>query len=186
MTFDDALLDAEEKMIKVIEFVKLEFAGVRTGKASPDLVNNLTVSTYGSTMKLRDIAAVTTPDPRLVVIQPWDVGNVEPIRKAIEESKLGIMPLVDGKLIRLQIPPLSEERRRDLVKSVNKMGEEGRVALRAVRRNALDDVKKLQKEGTITEDDLKSGEKEVQKLTDQYNGEIDSLLATKEADLLRV
>ena len=183
---DDVLLDAEEKMLKAVEFVKSEFGGVRTGKASPDLVNNLVVDAYGSKMKLREVAAVTTPDPRLVVIQPWDAGVVDAVRKAIEESKLGISPLVDGKLIRLPIPPLSEERRQDLVKTIKKMGEEGRVALRGVRRHALDEAKRLQKDGDITEDDLKGAEKEVQKITDQYNGEIDTLLATKEAELLKV
>jgi len=186
MALDDVLLDAEEKMVKAIEFVKTEFGGVRTGKASPDLVNNLTVLAYGSHMKLKELAAVTTPDSRMVMIQPWDVGTVDAVRKAIEESKLGISPLVDGKLIRLPIPPLSEERRKDLVKSIGKMAEEGRVALRGVRRHALDEAKKLQKDGEITEDDLKSSEKEIQKLTDQYNGEIDTLLATKEAELLKV
>ncbi len=183
---DDVLLDAEEKMLKAVEFVKAEFGGVRTGKASPDLVNNLVVDAYGSKMKLKEVAAVTTPDARLVVIQPWDAGTVDAVRKAIEESKLGISPLVDGKLIRLPIPPLSEERRQDLVKSIKKMAEEGRVALRGVRRHALDEAKKLQKDGKITEDDLKDAEKEVQKITDQYNGEIDTQLATKEAELLRV
>ena len=186
MTFDDVLLDTEDKMIKAIDFVKTEFGGVRTGKASPDLVNHLTVNAYGSHMKLKEVAAVTTPDARLLLIQPWDAGNVDAIRKAIEESKLGIMPLVDGKLIRLPIPPLSEERRQELVKSIRKMAEEGRVALRAVRRHALDEVKKLQKDGSITEDELKNGEKEIQKLTDQYNGEIDQSLAAKEAELMKV
>ncbi|MDE1170607.1 MAG: ribosome recycling factor [Verrucomicrobium sp.] len=186
MTFDDVLLDAEEKMTKAIEFVKTEFNGVRTGKASPDLVNNLTVNAYGSHMKLKEVAAVTTPDARLVLIQPWDAGTVDAIRQAIEESKLGIMPLVDGKVIRLPIPPLSEERRQDLVKSIGKMAEEGRVALRGVRRHALDELKKLQKDGKLTEDDLKSGEKEVQKLTDQYGEEIEKAFSAKEAELLKV
>ncbi|HEY8967183.1 MAG TPA: ribosome recycling factor, partial [Candidatus Methylacidiphilales bacterium] len=156
------------------------------GKASPDLVNNLTVVAYDSHMKLKEVAAVTTPDARMVMIQPWDAGTVDAIRKAIEESKLGISPVVDGKIIRLPIPPLSEERRNDLVKTIRKMAEEGRVAIRGVRRISLDEAKKLQKDGELTEDDLKSAEKEVQKLTDQYNGEIDKMLETKEAELMKV
>ncbi|SDT86411.1 ribosome recycling factor [Verrucomicrobium sp. GAS474] len=186
MALDDVLLEGEEKMIKALEFLKTEFGGVRTGKASPDLVNNLTVVAYDSHMKLKEVAAVTTPDPRMVMIQPWDAGTVDAIRKAIEESKLGISPIIDGKIIRLPIPALSEERRNDLVKTIRKMAEEGRVALRAVRRIAIDEAKKLQKDGDITEDDLKDAEKEVQKLTDQYNGEIDKALESKEAELMKV
>jgi ribosome recycling factor len=137
-------------------------------------------------MRLKELAAVTTPDPRLILIQPWDASNVEPVRKAIEESKLGISPQVDGKLIRLPIPPLSEERRQDLVKAVRKMAEEGRVSIRANRRHALDEIKKIQKAGEITEDQLADAEKEVQKLTDQYVAEIDKGVASKEAELMKV
>ena len=186
MALDDVLLEGEDKMMKAIEFVKTEFGGVRTGKASPDLVNNLTVVAYDTHMKLKEVAAVTIPDARMVMIQPWDMGTVDAIRKAIEESKLGISPVVDGKVIRLPIPALSEERRQDLVKTIRKMAEEGRVAIRGIRRTALDEAKKLQKDGDITEDDLKSAEKEVQKLTDQYNGEVDKLLTAKEAELMKV
>ena len=186
MALDDILLEAEEKMLKSAEVVQTEFAGVRTGKASPDLVTNLMVDAYGTHMRLKELAAVTTPDPRLILIQPWDAGNVDPVRKAIEESKLGISPQVDGKLIRLPIPPLSEERRQDLVKAVRKMAEEGRVSIRANRRHALDEIKKIQKAGEITEDQLADAEKEVQKLTDQYVAEIDKGVASKEAELMKV
>ncbi|MCE0499485.1 MAG: ribosome recycling factor [Methylacidiphilales bacterium] len=186
MALDDILLEAEEKMIKSAEVIQHEFAGVRTGKASPELVTNLMVEAYGTNMRLKELAAVTTPDPRLVQIQPWDASTVEPIRKAIEESKLGITPQVDGKLIRLPIPSLSEERRQDLVKAVRKMAEEGRVSIRANRRHAIDEIKKIQKAGEITEDQLADGEKEIQKLTDQYTAEIDKGLVAKEAELLKV
>ena len=186
MALDDILLEAEEKMIKSTEVIQTEFGGIRTGKASPDLVTNLMVDAYGTHMRLKELAAVTTPDSRLIQIQPWDAGTVEPIRKALEESKLGIMPQVDGKLIRLPIPPLSEERRQDLVKAVRKIAEEGRVSIRANRRHAIDEVKKLQKSGEITEDQLADGEKEVQKLTDQYVAEIEKGLTAKEAELLKV
>jgi ribosome recycling factor len=186
MALDDILLEAEEKMMKSVEVIQAEFGGIRTGKASPDLVTNMMVEAYGTNMRLKELAAVTTPDSRLILIQPWDATTVDPIRKAIEESKLGISPQVDGKLIRLPIPPLSEERRQDLVKAVRKIAEEGRVSIRANRRHALDEVKKSQKAGDITEDQLETAEKEVQKLTDQYVAEIEKDLVSKEADLLKV
>jgi ribosome recycling factor len=186
MALDDILLDAEEKMIKSTEVIATEFAGIRTGKASPDLVTNLMVEAYGTHMRLKELAAVTTPDPRLILIQPWDAGTVDAVRKALEESKLGISPQVDGKLIRLPIPPLSEERRQDLVKATRKLAEEGRVSIRACRRHAMDEVKKIQKAGEITEDQLEGAEKEVQKLTDQYVAEIEKALAAKEGELMKV
>ena len=173
-------------MIKSSEVIQTEFAGIRTGKASPDLVTNLMVEAYGSHMRLKELAAVTTPDSRLILIQPWDATTVDAVRKALEESKLGISPQVDGKLIRLPIPPLSEERRQDLVKAVRKMAEEGRVSVRANRRHAIDELKKIQKSGEITEDQLTDGEKEVQKLTDQYVEQIEKALTAKEAELLKV
>jgi len=186
MALDDILLDAEEKMIKSTEVIQGEFAGIRTGKASPDLVTNIMVEAYGTHMRLKEMAAITTPDSRLILIQPWDAANVDPIRKALEESKLGISPQVDGKLIRLPIPPLSEERRQDLVKATRKLAEEGRVSIRANRRHALDEVKKIQKSGEITEDQLGDAEKEIQKLTDQYVAEIEKALTAKEAELMKV
>ena len=186
MALDDILLEAEEKMIKSVEVIQTEFGGIRTGKASPDLVTNIMVEAYGVQMRLKEMAAVTTPDSRLILIQPWDGTTVDAIRKALEESKLGIPPLVDGKIIRLPIPPLSEERRQDLVKAVRKIAEEGRVSVRANRRHAMDEIKKIQKAGDITEDELVDGEKEVQKLTDQYIAEIEKALAAKEGELLKV
>jgi ribosome recycling factor len=186
MALDDILLDAEEKMMKSTEVISTEFAGIRTGKASPDLVTNIMVEAYGTHMRLKEMAAITTPDPRLILIQPWDAANVDPIRKALEESKLGISPQVDGKLIRLPIPPLSEERRQDLVKATRKLAEEGRVSIRANRRHALDEAKKIQKSGDITEDQLGDAEKEIQKLTDQYVAEIEKALTAKEAELMKV
>jgi ribosome recycling factor len=186
MALDDILLEAEEKMLKSTEVIQGEFSGIRTGKASPDLVTNIMVEAYGVQMRLKEMAAVTTPDSRLILIQPWDGNNVDPIRKALEESRLGITPQVDGKLIRLPIPPLSEERRQDLVKAVKKIAEEGRVSIRANRRHAMDEIKKIQKDGEITEDQLEDGEKEVQKLTDQYIAEIEKTLIAKEAELLKV
>lgn len=186
MALDDILLDTEEKMMKSTEVVLGEFTRVRTGKASPDLVTGLTIDAYGSMMKLRDVAAVTTPSHDLIVIQPWDASNVDPIRKAIECSKIGITPQVDGKVIRLPIPPLSAERRQELVKTIHRLAEEGRVAIRGSRRNGMDEIKKIQKAGEITEDQLATAEKEIQKLTDQYSGEIEKAVTAKEAELMKV
>jgi ribosome recycling factor len=179
---DDILMEAEEKMEKTVAKIGEDLQGVRSGKASPALVENIRVDSYGSSMRMKEVAGITTPEPRLIVIQPWDAANVDPIRKAIEEAKLGITPQVDGKLIRLPIPELSEDRRKDMVKIVNKMGEDGRVAIRHARRDAMDGLKKAK----ITEDQVEDGEKEVQKLTDKYIADIDKAITIKEAELMKV
>ncbi|MES2308843.1 MAG: ribosome recycling factor, partial [Verrucomicrobiota bacterium] len=124
MTVDEIMMEAEEKMEKTVGVTKSEFTSIRTGKASPDLVSHLRIDAYGVTMTMKEVAAITTPDSRMILIQPWDVSNVDCIRKAIEESRIGITPMVDGKMIRLPIPSLSEERRQDLVKTVKKLCEE--------------------------------------------------------------
>ncbi|MFQ3671252.1 MAG: ribosome recycling factor [Verrucomicrobiia bacterium] len=186
MSVDEILLNAEEGMEKTLHKVQEEFGAVRTGKASPQLVDGIRVDAYGTPMRLRELAGITTPEPRLIVIQPWDAANVDPIRKALEESKLGITPLVDGKIIRIPIPELSEDRRRELIKVTGRIAEDGRVAIRHHRRESLDELKKAQKGGEITEDELEQGEKEVQKLTDTYVEKINSLFAAKEAELLKV
>src|SRR5499427_1687787 len=147
MSRDDILLEAEMSMEKSVDFMVHEFAAVRTGKASPSLVENVDVQAYGSTMKLKQLALITTPEARLLVVQPFDASTVADIERALKESKIGITPAVDGKVIRLPIPELSEERRKDLVKSLKQMAEEARVRVRANRRNAMDDAKKLQKDG---------------------------------------
>ncbi len=183
---DDILLETEEGMEKALDFMKHEFSSVRTGKASPALVEGIDVEAYGSVMKLKALALISTPEARLLVIQPFDASTLKPIEKALKESKIGITPAVDGKLIRLPIPELSEERRRDLVKTVRTMAEETRVRLRAARRHGMEAAKKLQKDGQITEDDLRSAEEEVQKLTDKYVGLADANLASKEAEIMKV
>ena len=180
------MLEAEEGMEKAIEWMTHEFATVRTGKASPALVETIDVEAYGSMMKLKQLALITTPEPRLLVIQPFDGSTTGAIERAIKESRLGINPNVDGKIIRLPIPPLSEERRRDLVKTVKQLAEETRVRVRGARRDALDLLKKGEKEGDITEDDLGTLEKEVQKLTDRFSKTIDSSVEAKEADIMKV
>src|SRR6202521_6437028 len=145
MSSDDILLEAEMTMEKSVDYLAHEFSGVRTGKASPALVENVDVQAYGSTMKLKQLALITTPESRLLVVQPFDASAVQDIERALKESKIGIMPAVDGKIIRLPIPELSEERRKELAKSLGKMAEEARVRVRSNRHTAMDEAKKLQK-----------------------------------------
>ena len=186
MSSDDILLEAEMAMEKSVDYMVHEFAAVRTGKASPALVENVYVHAYGSAMKLKQLALITTPEPRLLVVQPFDAGTVRDIEKALNESKIGITPSVDGKIIRLPIPELSEERRRDLVKSLSKMAEEARVRVRGNRRTALDEGKKAKTAGDLTEDGLRDLEDEVQKLTDRFVKSVDDHLARKEAEIMKV
>jgi len=183
---DEILFTAEEGMDKALDFMKHEFSSVRTGKASPALVDGIDVEAYGSSMKLKQLALISTPEARLIVITPFDVSTAKAIEKAINESKVGITPSVDGKIIRLPIPELSEERRKDLVKTIKTMAEETRVRIRAARRHAMETAKKMQKDGGLTEDDLKSAEAQIQKLTDKYVGDVDSQVESKEADIMRV
>lgn len=183
---DEILLESESAMEKAVDYMTHEFAAVRTGKASPALVENIDVEAYGASMKLKQLALITTPETRLLVIQPFDASTVKDIEKAIKESKIGINPAVDGKIIRLPIPALSEERRRDLVKGIKQMAEEARVRVRSARREGMEALKKSQKQGTITEDDLVKYEKEAQKLTDTYVKRIDDALTAKEAEIMKV
>ena len=186
MSLDDILLEAEEKMSKTELVVQHEFAGMSTGRASPVLVENIVVEVYGSQMRIRELAGITTPEPRVLAIQPWDASTVHPIEKAILKSNLGITPTVQGKIIRLVLPELSQERRQEMVKIVRKMTEDGRVAVRHVRRDAIEALKKETKRGGIAEDQEEVAEKEVQKLTDQYIAKIDAHLAGKEKEILTV
>ena len=173
-------------MEKAFEYMTHEFTGVRTGKASPALVENIDVEAYGTQMKMKQVAVISTPEPRLLMIQPFDGSTTKDIERAIKESKLGINPIVDGKLIRLPIPPLTEERRKDLVKGIKQMAEEARVRIRSSRRDGMDSLKKLQKEGTISEDDLETYEKDIQKFTDAFVKRIDEAFDVKEADIMKV
>ena len=173
-------------MEKSVDYMAHEFAAVRTGKASPGLVENIDVQAYGSTMKLKQLALITTPEPRLLVVQPFDAGTVQDIERTLKESKIGITPAVDGKIIRLPIPELSEERRKELVRSLGKMAEEARVRVRSNRRAALDEAKKLKAAGELTEDQLRDLEEEVQKLTDRFVKSVDDHLEHKEAEIMKV
>jgi len=186
MSRDDILLEAEMAMEKSVDYMVHEFAAVRTGKASPALVENVDVQAYGAAMKLKQLALITTPEPRLLVVQPFDAGTLADIERALKESKIGITPAVDGKIIRLPIPELSEERRKDLVRSLGKMAEEARVRVRSNRRAALDEAKKLKAGGGLTEDGSHDLEDEVQKLTDRFVKSIDDHLRHKEGEVMKV
>ncbi|HTI99708.1 MAG TPA: ribosome recycling factor [Dongiaceae bacterium] len=186
MPLDDILLEAEEKMIKTEEVLLREFSAVRTGKASPALVENILVEVYGSHMRIRELAGISTPEPRMLMIQPWDNSSVSPIEKAIQKANIGLNPAVQGKFIRIVLPDLSTEQREKFVKACHKMTEDGRVAVRHVRRDALEAVKKEAKQGGVTEDDTEKAEAEVQKLTDQYIKKLEDHLAKKEKEIMTV
>lgn len=186
MSLDEILLEAEEKMIKTEQVVQNEFAGVRTGKASPSLVENIQVEVYGSMMRIRELAGITTPEPRQLVVQPWDMASIQPIEKAIQKANLGLSPAVQGKFIRISFPELSQERRHEFVKIIKKMAEDGRVAVRHVRRDSHELLKKAKASGGVGEEDIASAEKEIQKLTDQYIAKIDTLVGVKEKEIMTV
>lgn len=186
MTAEEILFDAEVTMEKSVDYMIHEFSAVRTGKASPALIENVDVEVYGSTMKLKQVALITTPEARLLVVQPFDASTVKDIEKALKESKIGISPLVDGKIIRLPVPELSEERRKELVKSLRQMAEEARVRVRTNRRTAVDEGRKLEKSSDLTEDGLRDLEADVQKLTDRFVKSIDDHFARKEAEVMKV
>src|SRR5437868_12204228 len=179
MALDDFLLEAEDKMLKTEQVVVNEFAGVRTGKASSSLVENILVEVYGSHMRIRELAGITTPEPRTLAIQPWDINSLHAIEKAIQKSNLGLSPTVQGKMIRIFFPELSEERRQEFVKIIRKMAEDGRVAVRHVRRDAMEQLKKHAHDSGTTEDEVKQAEKELQKLTDEYIKKIDQHVVSK-------
>ena len=176
----------EERMRKSVASVAADFAAVRAGRANAAVLDRIMVDYYGTPTPIHQIASIGSPDPRTLTIQPWDAGAVKLICKAIQESDLGINPQNDGKVIRLAFPQLTEERRKDLVKQIAKYAEGGKVAVRNIRRDAVEDFKAKKKASEITEDDMKIAEKEIQKLTDDMCKEIDELLDKKEKELLAV
>jgi len=178
------LKETDDKMKKSLDAATRQFAEVRGGRANPSLVEHVTVPYYGTPTPLKQLAAITAPELRLLVIQPWDGNLVPEIEKAILQSGLGITPVVDGKLLRLPIPSLTTERRAELTKVLHKMAEEGRVAIRTVRRDANESVKQLKTDKQLSEDDAFKAQGEIQKLTDKSIGQIDALLKTKEHELL--
>jgi ribosome recycling factor len=185
-SIDDVLLESEDKMSKALEFLQKELSGLRTGKASPSLVENITVEYYGAPTRLRELAGISTPDPRLIVINPYDPSSLANIEKAIIAANIGITPLNDGKVIRVPIPELSEERRRDLTRVAKRMAEDQRIAIRNVRREANEQIKNIQKGGKATEDERDAGLEEIQKYTDDYIKKIDDALAAKEKEVMAV
>lgn len=186
MDEDTVFLQMDEKVEKAIDHTIHEFAGVNTGKAKPAMVEGIMVDAYGSKMAIKEMAAITTPDSRTIAVQPWDKSVLKSIEKALLASNIGITPNIMGDVIRLPMPDLTGERRQELVKVVSKNAETGRVTVRNARRDAMDSLKKLQKDGDITEDDLKRCEKEIQTTTDDSIKKINDLLATKEKDLTTV
>jgi ribosome recycling factor len=186
MTVDSALRAATEKMDKAIGVLKDELAGVRTGRATPALLQRVVVDYYGTPVPIQQLASFSVPEPRTLVISPFDRNAIASMEKAIMSSDLGITPGNDGTVIRLSFPPLTEERRKELIKLVHHRGEEGRVAVRNIRRHSKEELEKLEREGGISEDDLVRSEKELQKVTDKHISDIDEVVAHKDAELKEI
>lgn len=177
---------ARQRMEGALESMRREFATVRTGKASPALLDSVRVDAYGSKMPLNQVGTVSAPEPRMLTIQPWDKGLVKEIEKAIREADLGLNPSNDGTVIRVPVPALTEERRKEFVRTLHKLAEEGRVAIRQARKDANDDVKHRQKDEGMSEDDVRREQDKVQKLTDQYIAKVEEILKHKEAEVMEV
>jgi ribosome recycling factor len=186
MTVQSALGDAREKMDKAITVLKEELGGIRTGRATPALLSRLHVEYYGTQVPLQQLASFSVPEPRTLLVQPFDKNAIGSMEKAIMASDLGITPSNDGNVIRLSFPPLTEERRKDLIKLVHQRGEDGRVAVRNIRRHSKEELERLEREATISEDELTRAEKELQKLTDQHVAEVDETVAHKEQELKEI
>jgi ribosome recycling factor len=181
-----SLQQAKQRMESALDSVRREFGSVRTGKASPALLDSVRVEAYGSRVPLNQVGTVSAPEPRLLTVQPWDKGLIKDIEKSIRESDLGLNPSNDGNLIRIPIPALTEERRREYVRMLHKLAEEGRVAIRQARKDANDDVKAREKKEHLSEDDVRREQAEVQKLTDAYIAKLDEALKHKEAEVMEV
>jgi ribosome recycling factor len=186
MTVQSSLGDASAKMAKAITVLKEELAGIRTGRATPALLSRIVVEYYGTQVPLQQLASFSVPEPRTLLVQPFDRNAIGSMEKAIMASDLGITPSNDGNVIRLSFPPLTEERRKDLIKLVHQRGEEGRVAVRNIRRHSKEELERLERDATISEDELTRAEKELQKLTDQHVAEVDEIVAHKEQELKEI
>jgi ribosome recycling factor len=182
----DIIKDAKQKMVKAVEVVKHELVTIRTGRATPGLIEGVKVDYYGNPTPLKQVANIGAPEPTLLTVQPWEKNMLQVIEKAIQNANLGLNPSNDGTLIRVPIPALNEERRKEYVKLTKKFGEQGKVSIRSIRREANDALKKIEKDKQISEDEKKRGEDEVQKLTDKYIAEIDSVLEQKEKEIMEV
>jgi ribosome recycling factor len=186
MTVQTSLSEGSDKMHKAVGHLKEDLSAIRTGRASSAVLHRVTVEYYGAPVPLNQLCTITVPEPRLLMITPFDKSSISLIEKAIQSSDVGVTPSNDGNVIRLAFPPLTEERRKELVKTVHHRAEEGRVAVRNVRRHAKEELEKLERESTISEDDLMRAEKELQKLTDQFVAEIDEIQRHKEQELMEV
>lgn len=186
MDKESVLLDSEDRMDKALGALDRDFSRLRTGRASTGLVDNIKVDYYGTPTPISQLASVAIPDSRTITIQPWDRGAFASVEKAILKSDLGLTPVNDGKIIRISIPPLTEDRRKELGKLARKSGEEAKVAVRNVRRDAVDFVKKAQKKGELTEDDQKKAEKDIQDLTDKYIKKVDEMCGKKDKELMEI
>lgn len=176
----------EDKMKKTTNVLKDELTGVRAGRANPAILDKLTVDYYGTPTPINQIASISVPEARVIMIQPWEAKMIKEVEKEIQKSDIGINPNNDGKVIRLIFPMLTEERRKELTKHVKKYGEEAKVAIRAIRRDGIEQMKALKKDGDLTEDDLKTAEKDIQNMTDKYIAEIDKIVEQKDAEILEV
>jgi ribosome recycling factor len=183
---NDVKKQASERMEKAIQALKRDLASLRAGRATPALLDKVTVEYYGTETPLNQMANISAPEPRMLVVQPWDKSALADIEKGILKSELGLTPTNDGNIIRITIPALTEERRAELVKVVKKTGEEAKVAIRNIRRDANDDVKKLEKNGDLSEDEARRGQDEIQKLTDKFIAEVDSIVNAKEKEIMEV
>lgn len=182
----ETMNDAEKRMQKTVEAASIDYSTLRTGRANPLILENIKVDYYGTQTPLNQLAGISVPEPRQLMVSPWDKNAINVILKAIQSSDIGMTPMSDGNVIRLNVPPLTEERRKDLIKQLNKKAEEHRVSVRNIRRDANDRIKTQQKNSEITEDESKREQDEVQKLTDKYIAEIDKLTIAKEAELKEV
>jgi ribosome recycling factor len=178
------IAQCEEKMLKTIESLKKDFTNIRTGKANPAILNSVMVSYYGVPTPVSQVGSVSVPDPQSIVVKPWDKSILKDIEKAIQQANLGLNPSNDGEVVRIPIPPLNEQTRKDLAKQAKKVAEDNKVAIRNVRRDAIESLKKLEKDSLITEDELKRYNDQVQKLTDKYIANIDTLAKEKESDIM--
>ena len=186
MAIEEHISESKEKMTTTLEAFKVESARVRTGRASTSLVSNVRVDYYGTITPLNQLATINVPEPQLIVIQPYDAGALGNIEKAIQTAELGLNPANDGKLIRVPVPPLTEERRKEMVKMVKKIGEDHKVSIRNIRREINDILKSEEKDKEISEDDLRKGQGEVQKVTDDFITHIDKMISVKEEEILKV
>ena len=183
---DAVFTKTKEKMEKCLDALNRDYKAVRAGRANPAILDRVTVDYYGTPTPINQMAAISVPEPRMLMIQPWDASILKDIEKAINTAEIGINPSNDGKVIRLVFPALTEERRKELVKDISKRGEEAKVAVRNVRRDAMDDIKKLKKDNEITEDDQKNGEKKLQDITDSYIKQVEEMVKKKEDEVLSI